>query len=273
LNPVAPAFSPAHSIPRCAALLLACAVLLFPSCRSKEPETPKPATSSAKRVGSTAAPRLAIVIDDLGYDRAAAETILEMRAPLTLAVLPYLPLSAPIAEQAHRRGLQVLLHLPMEASNGEAKQEAVLLHAGLPPQQAAQIVDGMLATVPHAVGVNNHQGSRATSDAALMEDLMQLLHGRRLFFIDSRTTPGSRAYAAARRAGVPAAYRRVFLDDVPTREATLRQLTVAVEDARENGWSIAIGHPYPTTLEALREFLPRAASRGVRLVFASDLVH
>jgi polysaccharide deacetylase 2 family uncharacterized protein YibQ len=273
VKPVAPGFSPASFIFRCCALLLLGLGLVFSSCRPKEPETPKPTAPAAKRVGPAAAPRLAIIIDDLGYDRAAAEAILEMRAPLTLAVLPHLPLSAPIAEEANRRGQQVLLHLPMEASNGDAKQETILLHEGLPPKQAEQIVDGMLATVPHAIGVNNHQGSRATSDAALMEDLMQLLRGRNLFFIDSRTTPGSRAYAAARRAGVPAAYRRVFLDDVPTRDATLRRLTVAVEDARENGWSIAIGHPYPTTLEALREFLPRAASRGVRLVFASELVH
>jgi hypothetical protein len=256
---------------RCTLLFLVFA-LLFSSCRSREPETSRPAPA-AKRGAPAELPRLAIIIDDLGYDRAAAEALLEMRAPLTLAVLPHLPLSAPIAQAAHGRGHQVLLHLPMEASNGEAKQETILLHEGLPPQQFAQIVDGMLATVPHAVGVNNHQGSRATGDTALMDGLMQLLHGRRLFFIDSRTTPASRAYSAARRAGVPAAYRRVFLDDVPTRDATLRRLTVAVEDARENGWSIAIGHPYPSTIEALREFLPRAAQRGVRLVFSSDLVH
>jgi len=72
---------------------------------------------------------------------------------------------------------------------------------------------------------------------------------------------------------VPAAYRRIFLDDTETREATLRQLALAVEDAQENGWSIAIGHPYPSTIEALREFLPRAQSYGVRLVFVSGLVH
>ncbi len=209
----------------------------------------------------------------MGYDWATAESLLALSYPLTFSVLPYSPYSSAIAEQAHGRGHHVMLHLPMESANGEAKREAVFLHAGMSPGEMAKTVSGMLATVPNARGVNNHQGSLATTDPALMQGLMADLRERKLYFIDSRTTPASRAYPIARASGVPAAYRRVFLDDTQTREATLRQLALAVEDAQENGWSIAIGHPYPSTLEALREFLPRAQSYGVRLAFVSDLVH
>lgn len=209
----------------------------------------------------------------MGYDQAAAGSLFALPYPLTFSVLPNAPFSSEAAAQAHDRGYGVMLHLPMESANGEAKREATFLHAGMPPEEMEKTVLAMLASVPYARGVNNHQGSLATTDEVLMQELMADLKKRGLYFLDSRTTAASRAYSVARRVGVPAAYRRVFLDDTQSREATLRQLALAVEDAKENGWSIAIGHPYPTTLEALREFLPRAHTYGVQLVFVSDLVH
>ena len=120
-------------------------------------------------------------------------------------------------------------------------------------------LDGMLETVPHAVGVNNHQGSRATSDPALMGELMPALHARGLFFIDSRTTASTVAYDAAERANVPAASRKVFLDDTPERAAILAQLDLAAKDAMRDGSAIAIGHPHPATIAALSEAVPQLA--------------
>jgi hypothetical protein len=132
----------------------------------------------------------------------------------------------------------------------------------------------MLRSVPYAAGVNNHQGSLATADAQLMGELMSLLHRHRLFFIDSRTTALTVAYGAAEAAGVPCAFRNVpFLDDVQEIGAIRQQLDLAAKDAREKGQAVAIGHPHPTTLRALADFLPRAESQGIHLVHASDLVH
>jgi len=130
----------------------------------------------------------------------------------------------------------------------------------------------MLATVPHAIGANNHEGSRATADARLMTELMPLLRARGLFFIDSRTTAATVAYDEAKRAGVRAASRNVFLDDTPTRDAVLAQLDVAARDAMRERYAIAIGHPHPETIAALREGVPRLERRGIRIVFASELV-
>lgn len=217
-------------------------------------------------------PRLAIVIDDLGYDRAAAEALFALPYRFTVSVLPHHPVSADLAEEAHLLGYEVMLHLPMESANGDARPEAIELRVGMNPEEVARSLSQMLETVPYAVGVNNHQGSRATTNAALMAALMPALREREMFLIDSRTTSGSVAYAVARRAGIPSAYRSVFLDDTQTREATLQQLAHAERLAREQGWVIAIGHPHPTTLEALVAYLPGAESRGIRLVFASELV-
>ena len=221
---------------------------------------------------SSAGPRLAIILDDLGNDRAAAESLFALPYPLTISVLPRHPYSSQVAEEAFRRGDQVLLHLPMESS-GEAKVEKIELRPGMNKEEVAKILSAMLETVPHAAGVNNHQGSRATANPQLMAALMPALRQHGLFFIDSRTTSETVAFDAAQREGVHAAYRTTFLDDIQTRGAVLAQLEKAAGKAEKQGWAIAIGHPHPTTLAALREGLPRLETRGIHLVFASDLTH
>jgi polysaccharide deacetylase 2 family uncharacterized protein YibQ len=215
---------------------------------------------------------LAIILDDLGYDRAAADSLLALPFPLTVSVIPHLPLSTEVAEEAYRRGDQVLLHLPMESESPDVKHESVELRVGMNSQQVESALAAMLETVPHAAGVNNHQGSRATADPALMQELMPALRDRGLFFIDSRTTTATVAYDVAERSGVPASSRKVFLDDNPTKEAVRAQLNLAARDAVRDGSAIAIGHPRPGTIAALAETLPQLKSRGIRLVFASDLV-
>jgi uncharacterized protein len=217
-------------------------------------------------------PKLAIIFDDLGYDRAAADSLLALNFPITISVLPHLPLSTDVAEEAHRRGDEVLLHLPMESEADGAKAEPEELRVGMNAAQVDSALEGMLSTVPFAAGVNNHQGSRATADAALMAELMPALRSRNLFFVDSRTTAATQAYQQALRAGVPAASRKVFLDDTATREAITKQLEIAARDAARDGSAIAIGHPHPATIETLEQEVPRLESRGIRLVFVSDLL-
>jgi polysaccharide deacetylase 2 family uncharacterized protein YibQ len=216
--------------------------------------------------------RLAIIIDDLGYDRAAADSLLALGFPLTVSVLPHLQLSTEVAEEAYRRGDQVMLHLPMQSESDTVKTEEVELRLGMNEHQVDSALVGMLETVPHAVGVNNHQGSRATADPALMAALMPELRRRGLFFVDSRTLASTVAYDTAERLGVRAASRKVFLDDSANREAILGQLELAARDAERDGSAIAIGHPRPETIATLAEALPRLQSRGIRLVFVSDVV-
>lgn len=229
----------------------------------KAPGADAPTSSHAK---------LAIIIDDLGYDRETAEALFQIPFPLTVSVLPHLPHSAEIAEEAARRGYQVMLHLPME-SNADSKAESIELRPGMPADQITRVLQQMLETVPQAVGVNNHQGSLSTSDAGLMNAIMPALRERDLFFVDSRTASTTVAYAAARRAHVPSASRDVFLDDSQDPADIHRQLEQAVKDAKLHGSAIAIGHPHPATLQVLSEYLPQLHQEGVSLVFASQVVH
>jgi uncharacterized protein len=230
-------------------------------------------SAPARQSAGPGNPRLAIIIDDLGYDRSAADAVLALGFPLTVSVLPHLPLSGELAEEAQRRGDQVMLHLPMESEADGAKPEDVELRVGMSAAQVDATLAGMLETVPYAAGVNNHQGSRATADPALMQALMLALRQRGLFFVDSRTDAKTVAYDMAERVYVPAASRKVFLDDVASRDAILKQLALAARDAQRDGFTIAIGHPRPATIAALAEGVPPLEARGIHLVFASELVH
>jgi polysaccharide deacetylase 2 family uncharacterized protein YibQ len=270
----------ARPIASLAALLVFTVLAICAGCKSPEKSasreraraTPPPSSSKvpAARTGEA---KLAILIDDLGSDRAVAEQIFALPYPMTISVLPEHPQSVEIAKEARRRGCEVMLHLPMQ-SVGKDQPEPQELEPGMTSARVSAMVDQFLVDVPGVRGINNHQGSKATADAALMGELMPVLRAHHLFYVDSRTTAATVAYDAARQNGVPAGFRNVpFLDDVENVAAIETQINLAVRGAREKGEAIAIGHPHPTTLQALRVMLPKAQSQGVRLVYVSDLVH
>jgi polysaccharide deacetylase 2 family uncharacterized protein YibQ len=217
--------------------------------------------------------RLAILLDDLGSDRDVANQVFALPYPLTISVLPEHAHSVDIAEEARRHGDEVMLHLPMQ-SVGKEQPEKQELRPGMSAAEVSALVDQFLNDVPGVDGVNNHQGSQATADPVLMNELMRVLEERHVFYVDSRTTAATVAYDTARQQGVPAGFRNVpFLDDVENVSAIERQITLAMRGAHEKGEAIAIGHPHPATLEALRTMLPKAKTEGIQLVLVSELVH
>jgi polysaccharide deacetylase 2 family uncharacterized protein YibQ len=217
--------------------------------------------------------RAAIVIDDMGNDREAAHKLVALDYPLTFSVLPFLRYTRITAEEVHRSGHEVMLHLPMEpypnahASPGEG---AVLV--GMNAAEVRRIVQNDLASVPYVAGVNNHMGSRATQDAALMASVMKALADRQLYFIDSRTTAATTALEVARRQHLPAFYRAVFLDDMETVSYTLGQLREFRRRVEQEGVALAIGHPHATTIAALEKFLPEFERADIELVAPSQIV-
>jgi polysaccharide deacetylase 2 family uncharacterized protein YibQ len=215
----------------------------------------------------------AIIIDDLGEDLEAGRRLIRLPYPLTLSILPYLRHSAEIAEAAHRAGREVMLHLPMEPEPGSLVSPGRgEVRKGMSPNQVERTVLRDIDAVPYVAGANNHMGSRATTDARLMAAAMRVLAERGLFFVDSRTTPASVALDEARRAGLAAFYRSAFLDDVETVDYTLGELRRFQHVVEQQGVALAIGHPHPTTLAALEQFLPRLESANIRLVPVSELV-
>ncbi len=217
--------------------------------------------------------RAAIVIDDVGNDLEPANKLAALEYPITFSVLPYLRYTEASADEAHRNGHEVMLHLPMEPEAGSRVSPgkgAVLV--GMSAAEVQKVVEDDLDAVPYVRGVNNHMGSRATQNLSLMTPVMETLAGRHLYFIDSRTTPSSVALKAARQQHVPTFYRSVFLDDTETVEYALGQLRELRRIVQREGVALAIGHPHATTITALEESLPEFERADIELVTPSQIV-
>lgn len=232
-----------------------------------------PATPPAKPKPKGDKPgKLAVVLDDAGYSEAAVASIAPLPLQVAVAVLPNAPASAAVAEALRAQGRELLLHMPMEPEgNGGANPGDDALMVGLQPEEVRARLERALAVVGPVAGVNNHMGSRATSDAELMRHFMKALAGRGLYFLDSRTTPASVAANLAREAGIRTLRRDVFLDVVEDEGAVRSALATAASLARSKGQAVAIGHVHPLTLRVLHEELPRLS--GVMLVKPSALAH
>ncbi|OGX38826.1 MAG: hypothetical protein A3C53_06970 [Omnitrophica WOR_2 bacterium RIFCSPHIGHO2_02_FULL_68_15] len=217
-------------------------------------------------------PKVAIVLDDWGYSRRLVPDVLKLNRPVTLAVLPHQPYSTAIAQQVAGSRCEVILHMPMEPRDDDYPREPQILLSGMPAAEARQMLSAAFATVPSAKGLSNHQGSKATEDAALMQTIMQELRRRRLFFLDSLTASHSACEPAATAAGVPFAARAVFLDNEETPEAIRRQLQELAAAARRAGWAVGIGHDKRVTLEVLEQAMPQMERDGIEFVPLSEVV-
>jgi polysaccharide deacetylase 2 family uncharacterized protein YibQ len=218
-------------------------------------------------------PRLAVVIDDLGGDLERAVAFLDLEVLVTPSIIPHLRRSPDVAEAARRRGRISLLHLPMEPRGyPETDPGRGALLEGMTEAEVRRTVAEDLDAVPGVSGVNNHMGSRFTELAEPLGWVMDELARRGLFFLDSVTSPETVAAAVARGAGLATARRDVFIDNDREVGAIGRQIDVAVQKALQNGSAVLIGHPYPETLEALREAKGRIEAAGVRVVPLGELV-
>lgn len=218
-------------------------------------------------------PRIAIDIDDVGPDVAAARAAIALPPPVTLAFLPYARDVAELARAARAAGHELLVHVPMEPidlAHNDPGPNALLV--SLAPAEILRRLRWDLGRFQGYVGINNHMGSRFTADSADMELVLGVLKRRGLMFFDSRTSAASVGAKLAARLGVPDVSRDVFLDDSLQIGRIEAQLAVTEREAREHGQAIAIGHPHPTTLEALRHWLPEAKAKGFELVPLTALV-
>ncbi len=216
-------------------------------------------------------PRIAIIIDDMGNQRRLGEQMLDLDLNLTYSFLPHAPFTPELEEQAWEQGHDILVHMPMEATDPRWDPGPGTLYLAESPGELALSVRGNLALVPHAVGVNNHMGSRFTEDRPAMRRFLGVLREEGLFFVDSMTSAASTGMDEARVMGIRTARRHVFLDNVHTQEDICRQLKELIAIAREQGDAIGIGHPNEATLTALgrcRETLLKSA----RVVGIHELV-
>ncbi len=235
-----------------------------------EPSAPKGAPIVPKAEASNV-PRLCIIIDDLGYaPPELVRRLCSLPVPFSVAVLPYQEHTKESAHLAHDLGKEVLLHLPMEGLATKDPGPDALL-ANLDEPELRRRAKKALGEIPHAVGTNNHMGSRLTADRARITWVLEEVKQRKFFFVDSRTSKETVAEDVARGLHIRTTRRHVFLDDDKAFAEIEKQWDRALALAKKDGEALAIGHIYPETVEALEKLVPRAKGE-IRFVKASEVV-
>ncbi len=217
-------------------------------------------------------PQIALIIDDVGYNRPIAKKFSELDKNITFSVLPNSPHKRSIAIAAHNNGLEIMLHLPMEPFEyPKVNPGPGALLVSMSQDELITQLSSDIAAIPYVKGVNNHMGSRMTSLSSKMYQIFTILKKEELFFIDSRTSPQSLCKPSARLLQIPFAERDVFLDHFQTHKAIKRQINSLVRKALKTGGAIGIGHPHKVTYEVLKKELSYIKSK-VRIVHASKFV-
>ena len=220
-----------------------------------------------------AAPRLALIIDDIGFSCRRLERFLGLELPLTFAVLPRLAHSAQAGVMIAHAGHEVLLHQPMQPIHRQFDPGPGALYVGDGPEHIRHVLSANIDSLPQAIGANNHMGSLFTGSQPEIRRALEVIRDSGLFFIDSLTSHRSEAFQTARRLQLPSSRRNVFLDNRPQVPYIMGQLKRLTALARQNGLAIGVGHPHEQTAEAIGRFAPRWRQAGVELVHCSRIVN
>jgi hypothetical protein len=218
--------------------------------------------------------RLAIIIDDIGFNnKKEVKEIIDMDVPITLSILPFQPFSLKVAKEAHAGNKEIILHLPMEPYDYPKKNPGNgILTIDMDEKELIEQTEKNLSAIPYIIGVNNHMGSKFTENYERMKIVINILKHRGLFFIDSLTSKKSVGYKIARELGLPVERRDIFLDNNRNIEAIKNELEKLCNISLKKGKAIGIGHPYPNTVKALKEMIPKFREKGIKIVKLSSIV-
>ena len=236
-----------------------------------EPETPIPEVQLEK-VDKVYSGRIAIIIDDVGHDDKIFRKFTELGVPITFSILPGERYSKYIAKEAGKLKYEVMLHLPMEPHGSWSNPGSHAILSAMSDEQMLRQLSEDLDAVPHAAGVNNHMGSLLTENDLAMRVLLEEIHKRGLFFIDSRTSSQTVAYSIAKNIGVKSGDRDVFLDNKSDIAYIKGQIDTAIRISLKKGEATVIGHAKPETVAAIREKLPDFEKEGIELVAVSRVL-
>ena len=216
---------------------------------------------------------IAIIIDDFGYHRnETVQALIDLPFEITYSIIPGLSYSVEIAELLGKMDKAVMIHIPMEPQQGPVEDGEFTLLTKYEPKEISKRIEKAVKAVPFAKGINNHMGSKATTDSLLLDAAFKALRKDDYFFIDSRTSTESIAYAMARKRHVPALENDLFLDPVDEVEEIEKKMFALADVAAKNGHAIAIGHPRPNTLAVLHKVMPVLSEQGFRFVQVNQLI-
>ena len=217
-------------------------------------------------------PRIALIIDDIGYSVPRAQQFLDLGTPITFSILPRLAHSRELSEEIHTQGHEIMLHQPMEPRSSGIDPGPGALFVDFEADRIQGIMEENLEIVPFVAGVNNHMGSRFMECPAKIGPALSVAEKRGLFFVDSLTSSRSVGYRTARRLHMAAACRNIFLDNIPEEPEILCQLEKLKAYALRHGRAIGIGHPYRQTAQAVARFIEDFHAAGISLVQVSEVI-
>jgi len=216
-------------------------------------------------------PKIAVVLDDWGYNLHSLAILDQIRQPLTMSVLPNLSYSQSVCMELHKRGFEVILHLPMEPHEKYSLEKNTIM-IDMSPERIQEIIDADLRDVLYAKGVSNHMGSGATENLKVMTVAFNELKKRHLYFLDSYVSNHSVCFDLAKKMRLKFARRDIFLDNQEDPGYIKNQIKKLKSRARLKGYAIGIGHDRKNTLEVLREELPQLEKDGYKIVYLSELI-
>ena len=215
---------------------------------------------------------LNIIIDDFGYrNDEVSDGFLSLGANLTFAVIPGHKYSRSFAKKAFERGYEVIVHMPMESHVSSSGEEVFVLNTDMTSSEIESRMENVITHLPQAVGMNNHQGSKATENKRVMNVVGSVLKKYEKYFIDSRTTPESIAESMMMSLGVHTANRDVFLDNEADPYLINKQLDQLISTVQHKGSAIGVGHARPMTLQVLQKRIPELKKAGFQFKFVSSL--
>ena len=217
---------------------------------------------------------IGIVIDDFGYrNDEISDGFLELDARLTYAIIPGHRHSTSFGEKAVESGYEVIVHMPMENTGKTYGEEEFVLMTTMDNETLQRRLNNAIKEIPTAIGMNNHQGSKASADQNVMSNVAKVMKERGLFFLDSRTTIETIGETTMEIFGVPTARRNIFLDNEDDEEKIEKQLMKLVKRSEEVGSAIGIGHVKPKTLNVLSDQIPKLKKKGYKFEFVSKMLH
>jgi polysaccharide deacetylase 2 family uncharacterized protein YibQ len=218
--------------------------------------------------------KIAIIIDDFGYrNDAVSEGFLNIDTDLTYAVIPGHEYSQTMSKKANRLGFEVIIHMPMGTTTPSFGEDEFIIKASMTSMEIESRMKKVLQQLPEAVGMNNHQGSKASTNKRVMNVMGTILKDHDKYFLDSRTTKKTQAEKAMRALGVPTGRRHVFLDNNPEETSIIQQLHSLAEIAKANGFAVGIGHVKEHTLNVLQREIPKLKADNYEFVFISEVVN
>jgi uncharacterized protein len=218
---------------------------------------------------------LAIVIDDFGNNMKGTDEMLDLPIHLTVAVMPFLSTTERDAKLAHKKGHEVIVHLPLEPKKGKKSWLGPgAITTDMSDKEVRKRVENAIKAVPYAVGMNHHMGSKVTEDERVMKIILEVCKENGLYYLDSKTASKSVIPKIANELSVPFLENNMFIDHIYSEQHIFQQALKLSNQLDEHEQLIAIGHVGITgekVVSALKTYIPDYQKQA-KIVPLSELI-